>query len=92
MLIIKNAIDKINIDIFLHLYYIISMKKISLMFLKFLAGFTLLYLASVFMNLFGMVIYALSILVIAVPVILNNAARFSLKKLCSKTTVTNRKC
>ena len=56
------------------------MKKISLLFLKFLAGFILLYLASVFINLFGMVIYALSVLVIAVPIILNNAARFSLKK------------
>ena len=56
------------------------MKKISLLFLKFLTGFILLYLASVFINLFGMVIYALSVLVVAVPVILNNAARFSLKK------------
>ncbi len=56
------------------------MKKISLLFLKFLTGFITLYLASVFINLFGMVIYALSVLVIAVPIILNNAARFSLKK------------
>lgn len=56
------------------------MKKISLLFLKFLSGFITLYSASVFINLFGMLIYALSVLVIAVPVILNNAARFSLKK------------
>lgn len=56
------------------------MKKISLLFLKFLSGFIILYLASAFINLFGMLIYALSVLVIAVPVILNNAARFSLKK------------
>lgn len=67
-------------DIFIHLYYIIYMKKISLLFLKFLSGFIILYLASVFINLFGMLIYALSVLVIAVPIILNNAARFSLKK------------
>lgn len=56
------------------------MKKISLLFLKFLTGFITLYLVSVFINLFGMVIYALSVLIIAVPIVLNNAARFSLKK------------
>ncbi len=56
------------------------MKKISLLLLKFLTGFLLLYFTSVFINLFGMLIYSLSVLVTAVPVILNNAARFSLKK------------
>lgn len=68
------------IDILPYLYYIIFMKKISLIFLRFLTGYILLYLSGVFINLFGMVIYALSVLLTAVPIILNNTARFSLKK------------
>ena len=56
------------------------MKKISLIFLRFLTGYILLYLSGVFINLFGMVIYALSVLLTAVPIILNNTARFSMKK------------
>lgn len=56
------------------------MKKISMLFLKFLFAFILLYFLSVFINKFGMVVYAFTVLLISAPVILNNAARYSLKK------------
>ena len=56
------------------------MKKISMLFIKFLFAFILLYLLSVFISYFGMVVYAFSIILISAPVILHNAARFSLKK------------
>ena len=56
------------------------MKKISMLFIKFLFAFILLYLLSVFISYFGMVVYAFSVLLISAPVILHNAARFSLKK------------
>ena len=56
------------------------MKKISMLFIKFLFAFILLYLLSVFISYFGMVVYAFSVILISAPVILHNAARFSLKK------------
>lgn len=56
------------------------MKKISMLFIKFLFAFVLLYLLSVFISYFGMVVYAFSVILISAPVILHNAARFSLKK------------
>ena len=56
------------------------MKKVSILFLKFLFAVILLYLLGAFINYFGMVVYAFSILLISAPIILHNASRFSLKK------------
>ncbi len=56
------------------------MKKTGLLFLRFLFGYLLLYLGSIFIDRQGMVIYAFVVLLIAVPVFLNTAARYSLKK------------
>lgn len=56
------------------------MKKISMLFLRFIFAFGLMYAGSIFINYFGMVVYALSVLIFSAPIILNNAARYSLKK------------
>ena len=56
------------------------MKKVSMLFLRFIFAFGLMYAGSIFIDYFGMVIYALSVLIFSAPIILNNAARYSLKK------------
>lgn len=56
------------------------MNKILISFLKFLTAFILLYFSSIFIDKFGMIVYAVSVLIIWIPVFLNYASRYSLLK------------
>lgn len=56
------------------------MNRIFLSFLKFITAIVLLYFSSIFIDKFGMIIYAVSVLIIWIPLFLNYASRYSLLK------------